>query len=92
LQLDGEYSSYHYYYKNKNNFRTAATHRMDLAVKYLIKTKRTNQILTLSVYNVYNRANPFYYDIDSEGESGKTVLKQISFFPILPAFSWRILF
>jgi hypothetical protein len=92
LQLDGEYSSYHYYYKNKNNFRTAATHRMDLAVKYLIKTKRTNQILTLSVYNVYNRANPFYYDIDSEGESGKTVLKQISLFPILPAFSWRILF
>jgi hypothetical protein len=92
LQLEGAYSSSQYYFSQKNNYRTAATHRMDAAVKYLIKTKRTDQILTLSIYNVYNRANPFYYDIDTEGESGRTVLKQVSFFPVLPSFSWRILF
>ncbi len=91
LQLDGEYSSYHYYFKNKNNYRTAATHRLDMAVKYFLKTNRTNQILSLSIYNVYNRANPFFYDINSD-ENGKTVLKQVSFFPIIPSFSWRILF
>ncbi|MFY8020948.1 MAG: TonB-dependent receptor [Bacteroidia bacterium] len=90
--LDGEFSSNSYYYPYKNNYRTAATHRMDFACKYQFKTKRTTQILSLSIYNVYNRANPFYYDIDTKIENGKTVLKQISFFPTLPSFSWRILF
>lgn len=90
--LDGEYSSSAYYYPYKNNYRTAATHRLDFAAKYQFKTTKTTQILSLSIYNVYNRANPFYYDIESNNENGKTVLKQISFFPILPSFSWRILF
>lgn len=90
LQLEGDYSSSIYYYPYKNNYRTAATHRLDIGIKYLLKTKRTNQIFSLSVYNVYNRANPFYYDIEDLPDSGKTVLKQVSFFPVLPSFSWRI--
>ena len=46
----------------RNNYRNADYHRLDLGVTYNFKkneTKRRQQSLVLSVYNVYNRRNTF---------------------------------
>jgi len=53
--------------------------------------KRTWEI---SVYNVYNRQNPFFYYLGSEqiGSSYQTVLKQVSLFPIIPSISYYLKF
>ncbi|MES2836199.1 MAG: TonB-dependent receptor [Bacteroidota bacterium] len=47
----------------RNNYRIPAYHRLDLAATYTFKKKKVDQnfehSLVVSVYNVYNRRNPF---------------------------------
>lgn len=57
---DYEIVSYRTYYK-KNNVRMHPYHRLDLGLTY-IKTKRNSErIWSFSIYNAYNRHNPYYY-------------------------------
>jgi len=53
-------------------------------------------ILNFSVYNVYNRANPYYIYFEAQGNLDSYELsvkpKQISLFPILPSLSWNLRF
>lgn len=78
------------YYSQKNTFRTASFHRLDLGARFTLKKKKYTQIFSLSIYNTYNRANPFYYYVNSVGEA-RNQLVMASFFPILPSFAWRVL-
>lgn len=83
-----------YDYEHKNNYRMKAYHRLDASVQYKHKiTPFVQSIIELSVYNAYNRANAFYYQIepDSQG-SGKRTLQQLSLFPVMPALSLTIKF
>jgi hypothetical protein len=77
-------------YQGKNGFRMAAYHRMDIGVQFSKQLKRCERVFELSFYNLYNRKNPFYYFIDSNGSRNK--LKQVSLFPILPSVSWTFKF
>ena len=49
-----------------------------------------------SVYNLYNRANPYFLFFDNEGDllQGNLEIqaKQVSLFPILPSISWNFSF
>lgn len=51
---------------------------------------------TLSVFNVYNRYNPYFIYITREGDfNGGTLkvgAKQVSLFPILPSITWNFKF
>lgn len=81
-------------YEKKNNYRMKAYHRLDISIQYshLIAGKVKSNI-EFSIYNVYNRANPFFYQLEQEQNSsgtGKRVLKQDSLFPIMPSISWSI--
>ena len=76
-----------------NSFRMPDYHRLDLSVNYnLTTTEKFESILNFSVFNVYNRANPFYIYFQIEGNvyDGNIEItpKQISLFPILPSISW----
>lgn len=79
----------------RNNARMRPFHKLDIAFNrtYWVK-KKYEATLSLGLYNVYNRANPAYYFIGSERVDGVNypVLKSISMFSILPAFSWGIKF
>jgi len=87
-------------YGARNSFRMPDYHRLDLSVTYqnhkkqkeLNKRYRTSW--NLSVYNVYNRKNPYfiYFDNDGDIQSGTltTTAKQVSLFPILPSISLNI--
>jgi len=82
------------YYGKRNNFRMAPYHRLDIsaAIRW---GKRNNHRLSIGLYNVYSRKNPFFYYFGKKtGGNGneKTVLKQVSLFPILPAINYSYKF
>jgi hypothetical protein len=83
-------------YGETNGFRMPPYHRMDLSATYTFKPKRKfESSLNFSVFNVYNRANPFLIVFDIQGDivqdhSLSVSAKQISIFPIIPSVSWNI--
>lgn len=84
-------------YGEKNTFRAEAFHRLDLGIQFHKKLKRHERTWEFSLYNAYNRRNPFFYDITTDTSTGpvgpyKTVLKKYSLFPIVPAFSYNFKF
>lgn len=79
-------------YEEKNTFRMRSYHRLDVSLQYQhIIGKRAQSNIELSVYNVYNRANPFFYDI-AINPAGKQSIEQLSLFPVIPSISWSITF
>jgi len=99
-------------YTQRNGFRMAPYNRLDVAATIKNKPtkevtdKVTGEVSTVqrkyrsswtfSIYNVYNRANPYFYYFDassSTGASGLTVqAKQVSLFSILPSITWNFKF
>ncbi|GHT62266.1 TonB-dependent receptor [Bacteroidia bacterium] len=83
------------YIDQRNNYRKPAYHRLDLGVNFHKKKKHGTRTWNISVYNVYNRNNPFFVYSGSKGirlpdgtyESKKT-LKQVSIFPIIPSITY----
>jgi len=76
------------YYSQRNGFRMAVYHRLDLGVRF-IGGKDRNRIFSIGIYNAYSHRNPFFYYFDEERD--KRVLKQVSLFPIIPSvsYSWN---
>ncbi len=88
-------------YGDRNSFRMPAYHRMDVGVVYNFKPKWGESDLTFSVYNLYNRRNPYfiYYEIETSTDdaTGVTLLegyqaKQVSLFPMIPSITWNFKF
>jgi hypothetical protein len=89
-------------YGPRNSFRMAPYHRLDISATYTCKEKKLFNRLpyrsswNFSVYNVYNRRNPYFIYFDNEGsvaEGNITVkAKQVSLFPILPSVTWNFHF
>lgn len=98
-------------YGARNSTRMAPYHRLDISATYYGKTtktitnpegeevvvqKRLKSNWAFSVYNVYNRKNPFFMYVDSDGSLAggdfKVAVKQVSLFPILPSVTWNFEF
>ena len=84
-------------YADRNSYRMEPYHRLDLSITYVYKkTKKWESIWNLSVYNVYNRKNPFFIFFESEGrvQDGNYVTRaqQVSLIPILPSITWNFKF
>ncbi len=88
-----------YQYGERNGFRAAPIHRLDVSIDFIKKKRRYERRWSFGLYNAYNRANPFTYTLDqSSFEDAKqqktsifTVRKQ-SLIPILPFFSYGFKF
>lgn len=90
---DGVYKNFYINdYGDKNSFRMAPYHRLDIAVQFHKQRKHYERIFELGVYNTYNRKNPFYYITQWDSETQTTKLKQISLFPVIPSVSWTFKF
>ncbi len=72
----------------KNDFRMAAYHRLDVGIQFHRKLKRSEQTFELSVYNLYNQKNPFYYYIGYDNQNNRS-LRQVTLFPFIPSVSWN---
>lgn len=92
--VDGELTSE---YGDRNSYRMAAYHRLDLSCNWtIVKNKKWESSLNFSIYNVYNRKNPYFIYFYSEGNVADgdytTKAKQVSLFPILPSITWNFKF
>ena len=75
------------YYTTVNNFRMPDYIRLDLGCSFKFKTPRPQE-LTLGIYNVLNRHNPFSIIYDDRAREWR----QVSLLPIMPSFSYRVVF
>jgi hypothetical protein len=78
----------------KNNFRMAPYHRLDLGIQFHKEKTWGERIWEISVYNAYNRRNPFYYyrdEIHSMTEQ-RGILRQVNLFPVIPSVTYSFKF
>ncbi len=84
------------YGTQKNSFRAEAYHRFDVGIQFHKKKKYHERTWEFSLYNAYNRRNPFFYQIESvyqgNGKPSRTGLFRYSVFPVVPAFSYNFKF
>jgi hypothetical protein len=85
-------------YEERNNFHMPSYHRLDMALVWKFFPKWGKSDLTVSVYNVLNRRNPYllYFD-QTLPDSGLPVptgatAKQISLFPLIPSLTYNFKF
>ncbi|WP_343307215.1 TonB-dependent receptor [Chitinophaga niabensis] len=82
-------------YSKINDYRMPAYHRFDIAFTYTPKpqsTKRFKSSWVFSLYNVYNRANPFFIYLDVDEDSQQIKGKKVFLFPVLPGITWNFKF
>lgn len=90
-----------------NSYRMRDYHRLDLAVNISKETSWGEQTWSFSIFNVYNRRNPYYYYFDREhlisidnsgggirvtGVEGDMRLLQKSLFRFFPSFAYSFKF
>lgn len=82
------------YYSGRNNARISDFHRLDIGATYNFKTKKRQRdaAWNLGIYNVYNRKNPNYLEIEGFYGTNQLTIKQQSLLPILPYFSYQVKF
>ena len=99
-------------YGKRNSTRMPAYHRLDISAtwygkEYKEKTdpatgetiqvkKKLKTNIAMSVYNVYNRANPYFLYVDNDGDflegDFNISVKQVTLFPIIPSITWNFEF
>ncbi|OKL41834.1 TonB-dependent receptor plug domain-containing protein [Pontibacter flavimaris] len=85
------------YMGERNNYRMPAYHRLDLSLTHTRKKKWGERSWNISVYNAYNRKNPYFMHLSQPGASssegsGSRHLYQVSLFPVLPSVSYGFKF
>ena len=87
-------------YSDRNAFRLPSYHRADISLtwypQHKKKSRKIEESWNLSIYNVYNRKNPYviYFDINGDMTQNNMTItaKQLSLFPILPSITWNFKF
>jgi hypothetical protein len=80
----------------RNSSRLDDYHRMDISFTYTPNpdsSKKWRGSWTFSIYNVYNRKNPFFldYDIDGDFREGQFNIEanKVTIFPIIPSITYN---
>ena len=95
-----QYMGYVENYGKKNDFRMKPFHHLDVGVQFIKPHKKNNgkSIFEISIYNLYNHHNPFFYFTTQEyiyTENGPDIvnkIQQVSIFPIIPTFTYHFKF
>ena len=87
------------FYGPRNSSRLDAYHRMDLSATYTRhpdSKRKWKGSWTFSVYNAYNRKNPFFinYDTNVDFNTGETSIEgsKITIFPVIPSITYNFKF
>lgn len=87
-ELQTDYLNSVTYIENRNNYRMPNYHRLDLSANFNRKFKHGERTINISVYNAYNRQNPYMLYQNSSG----TKLKQLSVFQLIPSIAYTYKF
>lgn len=80
-------------YDQINAYRLPAYHRLDVSATYLQKkTEKFESSWNFSIYNVYNRANPYFIYFVPDLEALKVKAYMVYLFPIVPSVAWNFKF
>lgn len=82
-------------YDKVNDYRMPSYHRLDLSLTYTRGPKSTRRFRSswnFSVYNVYNRANPYFLYFKADEDLQTIMGKQVYLFPIVPSATWNFNF
>ena len=77
------YSGILFTYGERNSYRIKATHRLDISVHRKTTHRWGVGQLELSIYNVYNRQNPYFYYLALGNK-----VKSVSLFQLVPSLSY----
>ncbi len=90
------YDGTYYDYTGRNNYRYRSYHRLDLsAIRHgnpKILGKKYESELVISVYNVYNRHNPYFIYLTKDPVTKAIAAKEVSLLPIIPSISYNFKF
>ena len=94
LLIAGDRFVEYFDYGEKNDFTLDPYHRLDLGCNFIKQKKWGERTWTISVYNVYNRKNPFFIYLQEELENGvrQKQARQITLFPIIPSIRYAFKF
>ena len=85
-----------YTYGARNGARLPATHRLDVGLDWFFRRGTRPHALSVHVYNLYNRSNPLYAEVDTRPnpETGERerVLVGKGILPVLPSVSYQFSF
>ncbi|TGD82711.1 TonB-dependent receptor [Hymenobacter wooponensis] len=86
-------------YPQRNTYRLAPYNRLDLGLVYKLRPIREGgeSDLIFSVYNAYNRRNPYfvYFDQIKDKETARVLsyrARQVSLFPVIPSVTYNFKF
>ena len=79
------------YFDGRNNYRMPPYHRLDFGINFHKLKRNGVRTWNISVYNIYNRQNPYFITPDTN-DHNQHVLKQTSLFPIIPSISYSFKF
>ncbi|HMS29047.1 MAG TPA: TonB-dependent receptor plug domain-containing protein [Saprospiraceae bacterium] len=80
-----------YHYDKLNNERLPDYFRLDLGLSYTLTSERIGQEFYIGVYNLTNRLNPIFIELDGSGTGSiNSKFQQVSLMPLLPSVSYRI--
>lgn len=77
-------------FEERNNYRMAAIHRLDVALRWKRSPRWGKIVWELGLYNAYSRANPFY--VSTVRSRGGYRLVQRALFPVVPSLSFNFEF
>ena len=81
-----------YYYAERNGYRAPDYHRMDVSAVWTKRYRRSTHEWVFSIYNLYNRYNPFLINFEDSENGARTKAKQFSLFGIVPSVTFNIKF
>lgn len=83
-------------YSSRNAFRLPDYHRLDLSLNWKLKQKKGKKIaqsLNFSIYNVYNRKNPWVINFENDPDVPNSTYAEMTYlFGILPTVTYNFHF
>ncbi|MEZ4777188.1 MAG: TonB-dependent receptor [Bacteroidia bacterium] len=83
-------------YVDRNSFRMPPYHKLDIGIVCKFFPKWGESDLTFSVYNAYNRRNPYFIYPDNVRDANGTIIgqqaKQVALFPAIPSITYNFKF
>lgn len=92
FEIDGEYYPI---YSGRNEYRRPDYHRLDLSLTYVPRPdskKRWKGEWNVSLFNAYNKKNPWMITYDQDADTGRPYAEMVYLFGIIPSITYNFKF